>query len=510
MAEQHIAVVGAGPGGLTAALILAARGFDVTVFEKADRVGGRNAPIHLGEFTFDTGPTFLMLKFILDEVFHEAGRRSEDYMDLVRLEPMYQLIFDDFGMLVTTDREEMKRQIREHFPGREEGLDEFMEREGKRFKYLFPCLQKHYSHWTTFFSPVLLKALPHLSLGSSVMDQVTDYFGEEKLGICFSFQSKYLGMSPWDCPAAFTMLSYIEHAYGIYHVMGGLSEISASMARLAGELGVEIRLNTPVARVATVDGAASGVELEDGELVEADKVIINADFGYAMSELVEPGLLKKWHPDKLREKPFSCSTYMMYLGLDKTYDMPHHNIVFAGDYRKNLEQVFETKVLPDDMSFYVRNASLTDDRLAPGGQSAVYVLVPVPNNKSGINWEAEEPAYRKKVLTQIAERTDMTDIADHIVAEKTLTPRDWEDQYNVFLGATFNLAHNIPHMMYFRPRNRFEEVENLYLVGGGTHPGSGMPTILESGRITANLICDRYDVPYQPPAGLARIAEEVD
>ena len=505
MPDTDICVVGAGLGGLTCASILAHRGFNVTVFEKEERPGGRNRSIERGDFSFDTGPTFLMMKFILEDMFRETGRKAGDYMDFVRLEPMYQLIFEDFNLQLGTNRDEMKEELKRVFPGSEDGLGEFLEKEEKRFRYLFPCLQKSYSHWSSLFAPVFLKALPHLKLTSSVLENVTDYFGDERLGICFSFQSKYLGMAPWDCPAAFTMLSYIEHAYGIYHIQGGLNRISASLAQVFEEEGGELRLDTPVERVLTEGREVKGVETEGGERVLADEVVLNADFGYSMSELIEPGKLRKYSPETLKERPFSCSTYMMYLGLDREYELPHHNIVFSPDYRQNLQDIFDRKVLSDEPSYYVRNASLTDPNLAPSGKSALYVLVPVPNNKSDIDWEAQKAPFREKMLDRLAEVEDLGELRPHIEEEQIITPQDWEEEYNVYLGATFNLAHTVSQMMYFRPRNRFEELDRCYLVGGGTHPGSGIPTILESGRISANLISRKHGVAFEKPRPLEEL-----
>jgi phytoene desaturase len=193
---------------------------------------------------------------------------------------------------------------------------------------------------------------------------------------------------------------------------------------------------------------------------------------------------------------------MLYLGLDTVYDMPHHAIVFADDYKANLLDITERMVPSDDMSFYVRNASVTDPGLAPEGQSAVYVLVPVPNCRSGVNWQQEAPAYRDRVLETIERRTPMTDIRAHIEQEKVILPDEWWSDYSVHIGATFSLAHNIAQLMHWRPRNRFEELGHCYLAGGGTHPGSGLPTIYESGRISANLICKAHGVPFEPPAPL--------
>jgi phytoene desaturase len=190
---------------------------------------------------------------------------------------------------------------------------------------------------------------------------------------------------------------------------------------------------------------------------------------------------------------------MLYLGLDRSYDLPHHRIVFASDYKRNLDDITHRKVLSDEFSFYIRNATVTDPGIAPKGHAALYVLVPVPNNKSAIDWKREEGPFRDRVLDAIAARTPMKDIRDHIVEEAVISPQGWEEDYSVFLGATFNLSHRLSQMLYFRPRNRFEELRNCYLVGGGTHPGSGLPTIYESGRISANLICKDRGIPFKPP-----------
>ncbi|NLF40660.1 phytoene desaturase [bacterium] len=503
MARKKIIIVGAGPGGLTAAMILARRGFDVTVYECKPEVGGRNAALRIGDYTFDTGPTFLMMNFVLKDVFNEAGRKVEDYLQFRRLEPMYRLAFDDLEVLPTTDRDGMFEAVRRLFPGNEHGYHAFLERERKRFEYMFPCLQKDYSSFSSLFCAPLMKALPHLSLGRSLFSNLGRYFSAERLKLSFTFQAKYLGMSPWECPAAFTILPYVEHAYGVYHVIGGLNAISLAMARVAGELGCAVHTGTRVASLMRDGRRVTGVELEDGTRAHADEVIINADFAHAMSTLVPPGVLRKYSVGNLRKRRYSCSTFMLYLGLDTRYILPHHNVFFARDYRANVADIFEARRLSDDISFYVQNASVTDSTLAPEGHSTIYVLVPVPNNTSGIDWAREKTRFRDLVLDSIARRTEMKDIRSHITAEKVITPADWEDEHGVFLGATFNLAHTIGQMLYFRPRNRFEELRNCWLTGGGTHPGSGLPTIYESARITANLICESHGVPFVPPAGLS-------
>ncbi len=498
----HVIVIGAGPGGLSAAAILAHRGFKVTVLEKENQVGGRNCELRLGDYSFDVGPTFLMMKFLLDEIFEDAGRKSQDYLKLVQLEPMYELDFGDFSLFPTSNPEGMKEEIRRVFPDQVPGFERFLKTEQVRFQRMYPCLQKDYASLKVFANPIFLRALPHLSLTKTIYDVLSGYFVPEKLRLSFTFQSKYLGMSPWNCPGAFTIISYIEYAFGVYHVMGGLNQISHALAKVIEEEKGEIQLSTPVTRLIVEGGAVKGVEVQGGRNILADAVVINADFAHAMTHIVEPGILKKYSEANLKKREYSCSTFMLYLGLDKTYDLPHHRIVFARDYKKNLGDIADRKVLSDDISFYVRNVTVTDPDCAPKGHSAIYVLVPVPNNQSSINWKEERGPFRERVLDALAARTPMKDVREHIKEEAVITPLGWEEERSVYCGATFNLSHKLSQMLYLRPRNKFEELENCYLVGGGTHPGSGLPTIFESGRISANLISSRYGIPFKLPKPL--------
>ncbi len=494
---KHVAIIGAGPGGLTCAMILAHRGFRVTVLEREAQVGGRNAAIRLGPYTFDTGPTFLMLKDILDQVFHESGANSESLLEFKRLDPMYRLHFRDRHMDMSSDPAVMKSELTRCFPGSESAFERFFAREQRRFTFMLPCLQKSYHKASALVSREMRRALPHLALTRKLYDVMNGYFGDPELSLAFTFQSKYLGMSPWECPGVFAMIPYIEHAFGIYHTTGGLSRISDVMADVARRNGAEIRLNATVRRILAPNRVAEGVELESGEVIRADAVVINADFGHAMTTLFEPGLLRKYSPARVARKEYSCSTYMLYLGLDTCYtDSPHHAIAFAPEYRRQIDSITAGRMPDGSPSFYVRNASLTDPTLAPAGHSAVYVLVPAPNNRGSTDWSRTAPELRERVLDAIETRTPMKDIRRHIVMEKAITPADWQTDHHVYLGATFNLSHCISQMVYFRPRNRFEEVDRCYLVGGGTHPGSGLPTIYESGRIVANLLCRSQGVPF--------------
>ncbi|MGD9200300.1 MAG: phytoene desaturase family protein [Chitinispirillia bacterium] len=486
---KRISIIGAGPGGLTAAMILGNNGYDIEIFEKECKPGGRNASIYIDGYSFDIGPTFLMMTFILEDMFRRAGRNIKDYLKIYPLDPMYRLTFGEKVIHPTGDHVKMQKQIDEVFPGNEGKVAEFIKKEKIRYDKMFPCLQKEYGSLGTMVSWILIKALPHLSIGKSLYDVLGDYFNTEDLRIAFTFQAKYLGMSPWQCPGLFTMIPFVEHEFGIDHVEGGLSKISEAMAKVCREQNTKIHYNTAVKNVIVQDGKARGVVVENGNEFYSDAVVINADFGHAMSTLFKPGVIKKWTPEKLKKKKYSCSTFMLYLGLDKLYDEPHHHILFADNYKNNIDDIVYNRPPSEDMSIYIRNAGINDSTLAPIGHSTLYVLVPVANSLSNTDWSDDfTKAYRDRVIKRIVEKTSMKDLSKHIKAEKVITPKTWINEYNLFLGSTFNLGHNLRQMLILRPHNKFEEIKNCYLVGGGTHPGSGLPTIYESGRISSDLI----------------------
>src|SRR3569833_2919647 len=490
-------------------MLLAHRGIDVDVFEKQPVIGGRNAEVRLGPYRFDLGPTFLMMKFLLDELFEETGRKLSDYIECRALDPMYKLQFAEKSMHVYADPARMRAEIERVFPGEGSALDRFLARESIRFRKLYPCLQKAYGSPLSLYSPTLLAALPNIAPGRSLHNVLSSYFRAEEKRLAFTFQSKYLGMSPWDCPGLFTMIPYTEHAHGVYHVQGGLCRISHAMAQAARESGANIHTSQPVRRVITKGRQVVGVELVSGEKIECDDVVINADFGHAVSTLFEPDQLRRYKPDTVRRKNWSCSTFMMYLGLDRAYPASeHHTIVFARDYKGNLEDISHRKKTSEDNSIYERNSAVNDPGTAPEGHTALYILVPVPNNFSNIDWSQEAPRYRERILRTLAERTCYTDIEEHIQEEMIVTPQDWEKKFSVYQGATFNMGHNWSQMLFMRPHNKFEEFDHCYLVGGGTHPGSGLPTIFESARISSNLICSQYRIPYGSPKSFDALSLE--
>ena len=291
-------------------------------------------------------------------------------------------------------------------------------------------------------------------------------------------------MSPFRCPSLFSILSFLEYEYGVFHPIGGCGQVSERMGEIATELGCDVRTNEPVERLEFEGKRVKAVHTAKGRY-EADAVVINADFAHAMKTLVPDHLRKRWSDAKIETKRFSCSTLMLYLGIRGRYDdLKHHTIHISKDYDRNLRQIEDEKVLPDDPSLYVQNPCVTDPSLAPEGKSTLYVLVPVPQLSEHTPWDdAQTNAFRELTFKRLAD-IGLSDLKERIEFEQIVTPANWRDDFSVYRGATFNLAHNLGQMLHLRPHNKFEELGGVYLVGGGTHPGSGLPVIYESTRIT--------------------------
>lgn len=491
--SKKIVIIGAGPGGLASGMLLSAKGHHVTIYEKMDHIGGRTSAVKLGDYTFDRGATFFMMPQLLEELFQSVDRNLHDYIDMKEINPLYTLRFGETDFSPSQYPEQTEAQIEALFPGNTEGYRRFMKQEGKKFDRVIRLLQQPFSKWTDYLRMDVLKALPRLDAWNSVYKRLSGYFTDERLRWAFSFQAKYLGMSAWECPATFTILSYLEHRYGLYHPIGGVNQVCEAMARVIEENGGHIELGTPVKQILTQNQVAKGVILESGKRVEADDVVINADFSYAAASLFPEGELKKYNKTKLDERSYSCSTFMLYLGINRPITLPHHTIFFAQDYKKNVEELTKQGELSEDPSIYVHNPSGLDPTLAPAGHSALYILMPVPNLDADLDWEKLGDQVREQILDRLELEPELKGLRDAIVVEKRITPQDWQDDHHVYKGATFNLSHNLGQMMVLRPHNRFEEVDHCFLVGGGTHPGSGLPTIFESAKISAALLEQQYE-----------------
>jgi phytoene desaturase len=485
--NKKVIIVGAGPGGLAAAMILAHAGLDVTLLERQPYVGGRTSTIHSGGFRFDRGPTFFLYPRILSEIFRLTGHDLSQEVEMKRLDPQYRLVFGAGGKLdATPDVGRMEREIARLSPGDEGRFSAFLKDNRDKLNRFSSILERPFYGVRDLLSPDVLRALPLLRPWRSLHSEVGRFFDDPRLKLAFTFQGKYLGMSPFQCPSLFSILSFLEYEHGVWHPIGGCGAISQVMARLARSMGAKIKVNEPVTQVMFAGRRATGVRTTQGTY-EGEALIINADFAHAMRHLVPDHLRRRWTDRKISRKKFSCSTFMLYLGLDGRQDeLPHHTIYLSKDYEQNLADIDTNFRLPDDPSFYVQNASVTDPTLAPGGRSTLYVLVPVSHQTRHIDWSRERNHFREVVLRQLA-KVGIEDLTRRIRVEHVITPRDWERQ-GIYRGATFNLAHSLRQMLHLRPNNRFEDLESVYLVGGGTHPGSGLPTIYSSARITSTTL----------------------
>jgi phytoene desaturase len=484
----HVVIVGAGPGGLAAALLLAKSGVQVTIVEKRNHVGGRTSTISQDGFSFDVGPTFFLYPQVLKEIFAAVGYDLDREVPMTRLDPHYRLVFGAGGeLLATPDQQQMERAIAAISPEDAGRFHEFISRNRTKLTKFLPFLQSPFESWRDLAKPEMMKLLPLLAPWRSLDDDLLLHFKDERIRLGFSFQSKYLGMSPFRCPSLFSILSFLEYEHGVFHPDGGCGAVTRVMARIANELGVKILLNEAVEQVLMEGKKAVGVRTTNHTL-PADAVVVNADFAGAMQRMVPNHLRKKWKDETLAKKQYSCSTFMMYLGIDGRYDnLSHHTIYLAENYKENLRDIEDLHQLSKQPSFYVQNACVTDTTLAPEGQSTLYVLFPVTHQTPNVDWAKETPRFRELAFKQL-EKVGVTGVEQRIRTERIMTPQGWQGQFDLYKGATFSMAHSLNQMLHRRPHNRFEDVDHMYLVGGGTHPGSGLPVIFESARITSRLL----------------------
>lgn len=483
---KKIAIIGAGPGGLAAAMLLSKKGFKVDVYDKNATVGGRSRAMEIGEYRFDIGPTFLMYIDILKEVFKQSGFDLEKEVDLIRLDPLYKLVFHEQTLTIRKDVLDNVATYESIKKGLGDAYLKWHDTQKDKLKRIAPILRKPFTSKLNYLRPEVLKALPVLHPFQSVYKNLSTYDKDETFIHSLSFQAKYLGMASYEAPSIFTFLPFLEHELGLFHVKGGISKIHEKMKELSENNGATFYMQTAIKRVLVKKGRAYGIKRADDQEILYDEIVINADFAYAMHELIYSSDLKKYHPYKVQQKKYSVSTFMIYLGLDQTYSFEHHGVYFSKDYATYLKKLMRNEY-SEDFSYYLHNPSVIDETLAPKGHSSLYILVPVPNLSGTTDWVVIKHALKDAIINDIEERHQVN-LRDHIKVEKIIHPKDWQQQEHVYLGAVFSLAHGLNQMLDKRPHNQFEDIKGIYLVGGGTHPGSGLPTIYQSALITNQLI----------------------
>lgn len=489
MTAKKVVVVGAGLGGIATAGRLARQGYEVTVVEKNAKPGGRCDQLVRDGHRFDTGATLFLMPEIFAETYEVLGERMEDHLDLRRIDPTYRVRFDDgFEIQLTSDMHAMQDQLEAREPGSFRAMLQYLE-EGtnnyhKSVKYF---VGRNFYNIFQYFSPKNFPLLFELKALVKHYDRVSRYFKDPHLRAAFTFQDMYLGLSPYDALATYSLLQYAEMVQGVYFPIGGLYRAVETLVAITETLGVTFRYESPVARIVIEEGRASGVELADGERIDADLVVANADLPYVYANLLpeDPGALRRL--DNLK---YTCSTLMFYWGVDKVYpELDHHNVFLSRDYKASFDSIFHQHRLPDDISFYIHAPARTDPAAAPEGQDTLMALVPVGHlsNDVGQDWDAMVARARTTIFTRLRE-LDVTDLKDHIKFEVVYTAETWRKRYNLAKGAAFGLSHNFLQVGYLRPQNRHRRYHNLYFVGSSTHPGAGLPMALLSARLTTERV----------------------
>jgi phytoene desaturase len=488
--SQRVIVIGAGPGGLATALRLLGQGYQVEVFEAASQVGGRMRGLEVGAYAFDTGPSILQMPQLYDDLFASAGLSRSDYIAFTRVEPYTRVRFwDDTQLDLTTDQAQFKQQLANLRSDLPAAFDRWVARQVRMYDlgyeaYLGKPARSLLGYMRLDEIPALLSFRPWETL----YQHFWNAFQDERLVYALSYPAKYLGMHPTLSASVFSMIPYLELAYGVWHPQGGFRALAQAMAQAIRDLGGTIHCDAPVQQVWIEQGQVRGVELADGNRIAADAVIVNADFAQAVQTLLPKTQQGKYTKAFFDRKQFSCSTFMLYLGLDRIYDLPHHQIYLSDHLRRRDRPFIDDSALDEiNPPFYVCNPTVTDSSNAPPGHSTLYVLVPIPHTGHGVDWAEKQQSYRDFIVDRLA-LLGFEGIESHIVTESCHTADTWQDDYAVYLGAVFNLSHTWRQMGPMRPPIRSETVDRLYWVGGAVHPGSGLMTILEAAKNTAMFI----------------------
>jgi phytoene desaturase len=481
-------VIGSGFGGLAAAIRLGARGYQVTVLEKLDVPGGRARVHHQDGFTFDGGPTVITAPFLFEDLWRLCGRRMSDDIDLRPVTPYYRIRFDDGNSFdYSGDEQAMRAEVARLAPSDVAGYGHFLAASEAIFKVAFEELaHEPFSNWTDMVRvlPRLLKLQGFRSVYSLACRHVRD----PRLRMVLTFQSLLVGGNPFATTSVYCLIAFLERRWGVHFPMGGTGSLVRGLVSLLEGQGGEIRCSCPVAEITVAEGAATGVRLETGEVLAADVVVSNADSAWTYRHLVAPEHRRRWTDRRIERARYSMSLFVWYFGTRRRYEsVAHHTILLGPRYRELLTDIFDRKVLAEDFSLYLHRPTATDPSLAPAGCDAFYVLSPVPHLQGATDWRIQAEPYRK-AIEQRLEATLLPDLSNQIASSRLLTPQDFQDELSSFNGAAFSFEPVLTQSAWFRPHNVSEELQRLYLVGAGTHPGAGLPGVLSSARILDSVV----------------------
>ncbi|MEN9755614.1 MAG: hypothetical protein RLZ07_1996 [Pseudomonadota bacterium] len=491
--RPHAIVIGSGFGGLAAAIRILAKGYRVTVLEQLDKPGGRAYVYEQDGFVFDAGPTIITAPYLLEELWQIAGQRMSDDLELRPIDPFYTIRFDDGTVLnCVASVDGMREEVRRIAPEDVAGYDRFIEASKDIYKVAFSELADKPFH---DFMSVIRSApdLIRLKGYRSVYGLVGDYFTNDKLKVAFSFHPLLIGGNPLTTTAYYCLIAHLERLHLVHFAMGGTGAVIKGLANLITHQGGEIRLNAKVDEITTSGDHVTGVKLSNSEMLKADLVISNADAATTYRSLLKSYPRHRWTDAKLARAKYSMSLFVWYFGTNRRYhDVYHHMMVLGPRYQELLKDIFNKKLLADDFSLYLHRPTMTDASLAPEGCDTFYVLSPVPHLESETDWSKEAEIYRQKIERRL-EQTVLPELSKHIVTSRMLTPQDFQDRLLSYKGAAFSLQPQLFQSAWFRPHNRSEEVKGLYLVGAGTHPGAGIPGVISSAKVVADLLPEARD-----------------
>lgn len=489
--SKKVIVVGAGTAGLASAIRLQNNGYDVEIYEKNPKVGGRMYQIEDKGFKFDVGPTIVMMPDVYKEVFEQAGKNPDDYIPMKKLNPIYSIQYTKEETIdVSTDLAHLTNFLENISYEDTLGYYRYLTQTYKRYliaKEHF--IEKSFRKPGDFYNPKTLLNAYRLKTFNNAYNEISKFVKDDRLMKMLSFQTLYIGISPHNGPSIYTIIPMIETIYGVWYIQGGMYTMASSMAKLFEELGGKIHLDSKVEELIIKNKKAEGIVV-NGEVIDADYVLVNADFPYAMKNLIKDEKNRgKYTNKKIDKMDYSCSVFLMYLGLNKKVsdETRLHNIVFANNFEKNISDIFDGND-PKDPSIYMYIPTKEDPTLAPEGKEVLYVLAPVPELKTrGSKWTQEEiNEYKKIVYDKIKMKKGLENIEDLVEVEKIFTPNNFEAEFNAMHGATFGLAPTLLQSNYFRPQNKFKYTENLYFTGSSVHPGAGVPIALTSAKLAAD------------------------
>lgn len=493
MLTRKAIVIGSGFGGLATAIRLQAAGIQTTILEKRDAPGGRAYVFHDKGFTFDAGPTVITAPECLEELFQLSGRKMSDYVEMIPILPFYRLLWDDgYVFDYSNEDEKLFSQIRAKSPGDEQGYRDFLEYSREVFHegYTKLAAVPFLKIWDMVkVSPQLIR----LGAYRSVYSMVSQYIQDDHLRQAFSFHSLLVGGNPFKASSIYTLIHFLEKNWGVYFPKGGTGALVQGLVKYFNDLGGAIRYQAEADEILTSQGRVTGVRTKAGDVLESDVVVSNGDVLHTYKDLLRQNRSARWKAGRLEKMAYSMSLFLIYFGTNRKYDgIAHHNVIFGPRYKELLADIFTNGVLPDDFSLYLHAPSLTDPTLAPEGHQAFYVLSPVGHlGKLNYDWKNGADAYADKILGYL-ERKYMPDLRRHIVTKRYFTPLDFKSELNSHVGAAFSLEPLLTQSAYFRLHNRDKNIRGLYFAGAGTHPGAGVPGVVNSGKATAGLVLEDF------------------